>query len=198
MGKLTALLSPLTPEEQKYAEENHDLVYKFLHMHNLNVDDYYDVIIFGYLRAVENYSKRPDLQKLKFTTVAYAAMGSEWKNYSRAQNAEKRKGNALSLDCTTIYGEDDLELYNIIGKHDALDEEEALNRILKELAPVLTKKQLKALHLKAQGYSYNEINSEYKLSFNVITRAIKESREPIHYILSEMTALCGGERAMTV
>ena len=46
---------PLTPEQRLFAEENHNLVYKFLAENHLPRDEFYDVVIFGYLRAVSRY-----------------------------------------------------------------------------------------------------------------------------------------------
>ena len=43
---------PLTDEQRDYATEHHALVYKFLKDNHLPMDEFYDVIIFGYLRAV--------------------------------------------------------------------------------------------------------------------------------------------------
>ena len=42
---------PLTPEQSIFAAENHDLVLKFLKQRRLPMNDYYDVIVFGYLDA---------------------------------------------------------------------------------------------------------------------------------------------------
>jgi len=38
-----------------FAEQNHDLVIDYLHRKRLPMDDYYDVVIFGYLSAVQQY-----------------------------------------------------------------------------------------------------------------------------------------------
>ena len=39
---------PLTEEQRRFAEQNHALVYKFLHQHGLSVDEYYDIVVFGF------------------------------------------------------------------------------------------------------------------------------------------------------
>ena len=44
---------PLNDTQRIFAEKNHNLVYKFLHEKNLPASEYYDIIIFGYLRAVQ-------------------------------------------------------------------------------------------------------------------------------------------------
>lgn len=61
---------PLTDEQRDYAAEHHALVYKFLKDNHLPMDEFYDVVIFGYLRAVRRYLTEPALRQYKFTTIA--------------------------------------------------------------------------------------------------------------------------------
>ena len=42
---------PLTKEQQAFATAHHSLVYKFLNENRLPEDEFYDVVIFGYLKA---------------------------------------------------------------------------------------------------------------------------------------------------
>lgn len=50
---------PLNKEQQAFAADHHGLVYKFLNENRLPEDEFYDVIIFGYLRAVYRYFNEP-------------------------------------------------------------------------------------------------------------------------------------------
>ena len=52
---------PLNDTQRIFAEKNHNLVYKFLHEKNLPASEYYDIVIFGYLRAVQRYLTDPNL-----------------------------------------------------------------------------------------------------------------------------------------
>ena len=45
----------LTNEERLYAAIHHGLVYRFLRKNRLPQEEYYDVVILGYLRAVRRY-----------------------------------------------------------------------------------------------------------------------------------------------
>lgn len=47
------LNTPLTDEEQKFATDNHYLVFKYLRLRKLPPDEWYDVVIFRYLRSVK-------------------------------------------------------------------------------------------------------------------------------------------------
>lgn len=46
----------LTPEQQKFAEQNHQIVDCFLSKKRLDAEEFYDVVIFGYLLAVQKGS----------------------------------------------------------------------------------------------------------------------------------------------
>ena len=52
---------PLNDTQRIFADKNHNLVYKFLHEKNLPASEYYDIVIFGYLRAVQRYLTDPNL-----------------------------------------------------------------------------------------------------------------------------------------
>ena len=65
---------PLTDEQRDYATEHHALVYKFLKDNHLPMDEFYDVIIFGYLRAVKRYLTEASLHQYKFTTIAWSCI----------------------------------------------------------------------------------------------------------------------------
>ena len=49
----------LTDEQRQFAAENHNLIYKYLWDRRLEIDDYYDIAVFGYLRAVKRYLTEP-------------------------------------------------------------------------------------------------------------------------------------------
>ena len=53
--KVNCCAVPLTKEQQTFATAHHNLVYKFLNENRLPEDEFYDVVIFGYLKAVRDY-----------------------------------------------------------------------------------------------------------------------------------------------
>lgn len=62
---------PLTEAESEFAAEHHSVIYGYLRKAGLPEDDFYDVVVFGYLRAVRKYLARPELRKYSFSTIAY-------------------------------------------------------------------------------------------------------------------------------
>lgn len=89
------LNTPLTVEEQKFATDNHYLVYKYLRLRKLPPDDWYDVVIFRYLRSVKRWFAYPELHKHNFEIVAFYAMRSA---VGREMDKQKRRIQTVSLD----------------------------------------------------------------------------------------------------
>ena len=88
-------LRPLAPHERALAEQNHDLVYQFLHANRLPESEYYDVVIFRYLLTVENWFRRPDLYHYQFSTIAWHAMSSALHSDTKKT---RRQIKTVSLD----------------------------------------------------------------------------------------------------
>lgn len=80
---------PLTPEQKTFAEKHHGLVYKFLNKNQLSADEFYDVVIFGYLRAVRRFFTETALQKYSFSTIAWNCMRVDLFNYNKMQLSKK-------------------------------------------------------------------------------------------------------------
>ena len=60
----------ITEEQKKLAEENHNLIYRFLSKYNLSIDDYYDIAAIGLCKAAMTFDK----SKSKFSTYAFKCM----------------------------------------------------------------------------------------------------------------------------
>jgi hypothetical protein len=92
----------LTTEQQAFAAENHDLVYSFLHAKRLPEDEFYDVVIFGYLRAVQRYFTQPGLRRYAFSTIAWRAMNCE-AGHHREREARIRTISLEAMACGHRY-----------------------------------------------------------------------------------------------
>ena len=67
-------LHKLTLLQKQYAEEHIGTVYSFLRHKSLPVDEYYDIAIFGYLSAVQDFDEDPRLSRYSFTTISWRSM----------------------------------------------------------------------------------------------------------------------------
>jgi hypothetical protein len=97
------LLTPLTPEEQAFAEENHGALEWCMKIQKLDAE-LYDVAAFGYLLAVKKWFARPEVRKWSFKTVVKHAVRSSIGNERKKQD---RRIRTVSLD-DVIPGTDDL------------------------------------------------------------------------------------------
>ena len=158
-------LKPLTDFERKFATENHNLVYDFLHRHDYSLENYYDVAIFGFLKAVQIYNRREDLrEKYAFPFISQQYMRSEIGNHCRMEDAKKRKpsGTLVSLDAE--YAETE-NLYNCIGVAGGKSPEAEIVEMerITEMLSSLSNTQRKIAELKVDGYSSKEIYSALEI-----------------------------------
>ena len=93
--KADPLNAPLTDEEQRFAEQNHYLIGKYLKIRKLPLDEWYDVVIFRYLRSVKRWFAIPELRKHNFEIIAFYAMKSA---ISGELKKQERRIKTISLD----------------------------------------------------------------------------------------------------
>ena len=55
----------MTEWQRRFAAENHNLIYRYLHERGWEVSEYYDIAAFGYLRAVRRYLTEPRLSAVQ-------------------------------------------------------------------------------------------------------------------------------------
>lgn len=67
-------LTPLTPEEQQFAAENHHVIEWFFGITGHDRNECYDVAAIGYLKAVKSWCSREDLHQYSFATIAKRTM----------------------------------------------------------------------------------------------------------------------------
>ena len=91
---------PLTEAESEFAAEHHSVIYGYLRKAGLPEDDFYDVVVFGYLRAVRKYLARPELRKYSFSTIAYRAMSCDVHHSKEYWMRKKRRALVHELSGT--------------------------------------------------------------------------------------------------
>lgn len=173
-------LYPLTREECRFAEEHHGLVYKFLHENHLAADDFYDVVIFGYLKAVQIYFSKPELQKYSFTTIAWRKMHGYLTNYLRTQRRRKRSAEVISIHVGI--NAESLPLEETLFKPDSLMLQLETELLLHDLAGRISAQQMDMIRMKSGGYGIRDIAR----SQNVPMKRVKEVLEDVRQILMEL------------
>ena len=150
-------LTKLTEKERKYAEENHNLIYSFLHRHGYSIEDYYNIAVFGYLKAVQIYHRKEKVKaNCDFPFIAWQYMRVEISNHINTENVKKRKPDAAVISLDT-------EKEKIESKFDSVTgTESAENTVIETemyqyMLHSLTEKQRKIVKAKLSGYSNQEI-----------------------------------------
>ncbi|RFZ77606.1 sigma-70 family RNA polymerase sigma factor [Lacrimispora amygdalina] len=171
---------PLNAIQRDFAAEHHALVYKFLNNNRLPEDEFYDVVIFAYLKAVRDYFTDPTAQKYSFTTIANRRMRFCLYDYFRSQARKKRNVEVFSIHIGLGPNSYPLE-ETIVGQDDLMQQLET-DLLLHELASKVSKQQMDMVRLKTHGYNLREISRHQKTPMN----RVKELLEEVHTILLEL------------
>ena len=146
-------IKALTSKECIFAEKHHYLVDNFLRYRRLPYNEFYDVVIFRYLRSVQLYLTDMRLRRFQFSTIVNRAMDWAVKTYWKHHNDRVK---IISLDHAYIHDGTDLAEALVTSDRDICDEVcDALS--VDELLRSLSQDQSRSLSLKAEGYTENEI-----------------------------------------
>ena len=178
--------SPLTAEERVFAEEHHNLMYRYMRIHDLDIEEWYDRLIIAYLNSVKKYFRYEKLQNLKFEQVFFRTLDNARSNYWRDLNRYKRcpEGGIWSIEgLETINNNegDDYDFYNCLA-----DDRISLNDIVIDslytsaLIDELEKEQYKKIVLLLiEGYNGKEISNMLHIGYKKYSRYIAEIKDII-------------------
>ena len=140
--------TPLTEEESNFAAAHHSVIFAYLKKAGLSFDDFYDIAVFGYLRAVRKYLARPELQVYQFSTIAFRAMSCDVHHSREYWKRAKRFGHALYEFKDDVFAE---------ASCDSVAE--AVDNVImfEEFASRLTPLQQRIAELRDAGYRDREI-----------------------------------------
>lgn len=96
---MTDRLKTFTEEEKRLAEKNHDLVYQFLKSHNYNMEDYYNIVVFGYLKGIQKYCRYVgNNTENNLAGICWNCMRSEMKKPFQNGNSEEKTTSGNNYD----------------------------------------------------------------------------------------------------
>ncbi|WP_070090111.1 RNA polymerase sigma factor [Merdimonas faecis] len=163
----------LTEQERSFAEVHHDMIYRFLTHFHLSEDDYYDVVVFGYLLAVQEYVSLEPLQDYSFSTIAWTRMLHSLSEYNRYVNRSKRKAITVAFQDENHIA----ELNQMLpGRTSTIEDQLLDHEILCELLSYATAQDRSILLMMADGYSYKEIAAQLQTSMAHIRKTIARYR----------------------
>lgn len=125
----------LDKEQQTLVEKNHNLIYGYAKIKNLDIEDYYGILAIGLCKAAGAYRQ----EKGEFSTFAYQCMGNELNNYYCKSNRKDIPSELIiSLDAPKEVNDDSSIMYMDILKDDLNPYDDSLlniqyNNMLKKL-----------------------------------------------------------------
>ena len=175
-------LRPLNLEEQLFATQNHNLVYTFLQEKDLSEDVFYDIVIFGYMRAVQEYVSEKRFREYAFSTIAWKRMESSVSAYWRYLAAPIRYATIVSI-YEPIGDDADLTWEDVLSRKDDQMLQFETRELIKELENKLPKREMNVVRMKAAGYKMHDIAKHEHLTFQEINELLANCREDIIHIL---------------
>ena len=167
-------LHEMTPLQRQFAEEHQDIVFRFLSRKGLPMDDYYDIVIFGYLQAVQEYDENPALSRFQFSTIARTKMNDCLSRHFSYENKPKRKAPTVSIHACTSDG---LTLSEILpDRRKDLQAQTADRLLAMEALSCLTETERQMVHLKADGLTCREIAEIFSTTVHGINGRFRRMR----------------------
>lgn len=179
-------MTKLTQQQREFAEKNHDEVYKFLGIRHLPVEEYYDVVIMGYLEAVQDYDTKLDLQKTySFVTIAKVKMKAKLYSYWTYKNRLKRKADIYSLD-VSLNDTDSIQLHTVLCDPLQDTENEVEKKLIcEDVLKCMDRKEKRIAYLLNFGFSYQEIAERENMKIKELTNCLKRTRRKMHSLVSD-------------
>lgn len=139
-------LHPMTQEEREFAEQRHDLVIDYLRYRRLSMSDFYEIVIFGYLSAVQQYFRNPPAG-VTFKAMAFRAM----------KDAVLREGeyHARAKRCGVTVGLDDVGGTLTDPRQDT-ERRVVSKALLEQAAKAATPKESRIIELLIDGFALHE------------------------------------------
>lgn len=157
---------------KKIVEENHNLIYSFLNIRNLNIEEYYDIAALGLMKAAKTFDPN---RKVKFSTYAYTVMYNFIQHEWRKKISLSRKNDKELLYYNHIYNLDNsVSLLDMIeDKQINIEDEVILKMQVVDFCKKIKNKTHKDVFiLFLLGYDRKSIAKEMQVSINLINNVI--------------------------
>ena len=164
----------LTEEQKIFAEQHHMLVEQFLWKKHLERSEFYDVVIFGYLEAVQEYLEKPELSKYPFSSIAWRKMKYCMINEYIYRNCPKRNApmGTYHEDYDHVFSREQVsEQMNCVAR------ELEHRALLQQLMSHMTAKEKEVVCMRAAGYTYREIAEHCNITMRGVSARLIRMRK---------------------
>lgn len=183
---------PLTETEKEFAArpENYNQFLKYMKLRRLDPEEWYDILIFHYLRLVKKYLMTPKMQEYDFTAVLFATLDHRKSDYFRDMNRMKR----IPQNCIISLDWEKEDENNDKGKVTALmfwiDTKQSVERtvlfreMVSEILSNLDNEQTEIFLRLFEEYGKEEIRKELEIGTWIYRNQIKEIKRVVADYLS--------------
>lgn len=167
-------IDKLTEAQQQLVEENHNLIYKVLYDHHLDIEEWYDVAAIGLCRAAMLFDPEKNFQ---FSTYACTAI---WNNICREYTlsvADRQipKDKIYSLDYEYGTGEDAYTIKDYYADDYSFEDDIlARERFVKGLKRMKSPRDRGIIVMASEGYTYAKIGEAYGISRERVRQILQE------------------------
>lgn len=172
-------ITPLTDEERVFAEESINVVYRFLSYYKLDRREYYDIVIFGYLKAVRLYCEREELHQYSFATIAYRQMSVSLRAERQYRNAMSRKSVLPEIRLDEKCPPSDITKHEVYTTVEDFADELVIQLYWERILCKLTPKDQELIDLLLQGNSMSDIAALQGVSRQNIHKKMCRIREKL-------------------
>ncbi len=176
------MMHPMNDTQRRFAEKNLSLVDDFLREMKLPRNQYYDIVIFGYLRAVQDYCESPALQLYSFSTIARKRMNREVSDYNKYLAAKKNAYHTVGLQ-DLVSENSDLCWEDVLTDHTDIWDQLKTELILHELAQNLPRREMRIIGMKLRGDKMHDIAKSEHLTFQQINQLLAGTYDTVVRII---------------
>ena len=175
------MLKPLTHEQIRMSEKNHNIVYDFLRKNNLAYSDYYDIIIFGFLSGIQDYCENSRLHRYALSTIVWKRMNRAAYNHKKYSACRKRHMSAISISDITEYR----RIHNMPYMQNEAVLNFEMNLLLDLLALKLPHRQMHIIRMLLNGSNMRDIAKSEHMTFHDIKKLLTDIHGKIEKICYE-------------
>ena len=137
------------------------------------MDEYYDVVVFGYLQAVMDYTTQGESSRFSFATIAWRKMESRLADHFRHQASTKRAAPTVSLNA--VMDDAGLSLSDMLSATDESFLEMETGLLFHDLGRHMPRRDMNVLRLKADGYGTREIAQRENTTVHMVRSILKRA-----------------------
>lgn len=182
---------PLTEEERVFASDpkNYNEFLRYMKVRKLDPEEWYDILIFYYLRTVKKYLLFPELRELPFVAILFTTLDHRRLDYFRDMNREKRKpkNGIVSLDWEI---ENMDEKKNKTAPSSWIDLKQSVERtvlyreMIRKIASTLSDTQREIFEMLLEEYGKGEVRMKLEINQTAYNKHIKEIKRVVADYLS--------------